>query len=110
LLPAAANPKERRRYDSKCKELTKQLEQKVVYCNKLLPYGQLPGRVQPSIDQLKSQQFCWVEEYAGVRMHSYSLCAPQGCEDHPQRMFKGPAQPAKFAAAKAWFYVTVVRC
>jgi hypothetical protein len=66
LLPAAANPKERRRYDSKCKELTKQLEQKVVYYNKLLPYGQLPGRVQPSIDQLKSQQFCWVEEYAGV--------------------------------------------
>jgi hypothetical protein len=61
----AALPKERRRYDSQCKELTKQLEQKVAQYNKLLPYGQLPGRTRPSMDDLKSQRFCWVEEYAG---------------------------------------------
>jgi hypothetical protein len=53
--------------------LTKQLEQKVLYYNKLLPYGQLPGRVQPSIDDLKSQRFCWVEEYAGVLMAAHIL-------------------------------------
>ncbi|WIA38925.1 hypothetical protein OEZ86_005078 [Tetradesmus obliquus] len=61
----AARPKERRRYDAKCKELAKQLEQKVAQYNKLLPYGQLPGRAQTIMSDLRSQRFCWVEEYAG---------------------------------------------
>jgi hypothetical protein len=62
---SAARPKERRRYDAKCKELAKQLEQKVAQYNKLLPYGQVPGRAQPIMSDLRSQRFCWVEEYAG---------------------------------------------
>lgn len=65
IVWSAARPKERRRYDAKCKELAKQLEQKVAQYNKLLPYGQLPGRAQPIMSDLRSQRFCWVEEYAG---------------------------------------------
>lgn len=78
MLPAAcalfaALPKERRRYDSKCKELTKLLQQKVAQYSNLLPFGELPGRIPPCMNDLQRQQFCWVEEYAGVCRRALSM-------------------------------------
>lgn len=58
----AAVPKERRRYSSKCTDLIKQVETKVLQYNLLLPHGQCTR--QPAVlEDVRQCTFAWIEEY-----------------------------------------------
>ena len=55
-------PKERRRYASKCTDLVKQLEAKVLQYTTLLPFGQR-ARQPVVLADIRQCSFAWMEEY-----------------------------------------------
>jgi hypothetical protein len=80
LVAHAALPKERQRHNKKCKELVVALGQRVEQYNALvleynrgLPPGSANVRSTTNLEDVRKQQFCWVNEY------SCKLGAGVGC-------------------------------
>jgi hypothetical protein len=73
LLCAAALPKERKRYNKKCTEITKNLSKPVSQYDLLVEqYNAIPHQQQPlqptTLEAVKSQEFCLVNESAGEHL------------------------------------------
>jgi hypothetical protein len=69
----AALPKERKRYNKKCTEITKNLSKLVAQYNLLVEqYNAIPHQQHPlqptTLDAVKRQEFCWVNESAGEHL------------------------------------------
>jgi hypothetical protein len=69
-VSTAALPKERKRYNKKCTEITKNLSKLVSQYNLLVEqYNAIPHQQQPlqptTLDAVKKQEFSWVNENAG---------------------------------------------
>lgn len=64
VLAFAALPKERKRFNKKCTEITKNLAKLVTQYNLLVDqYNAIPQQQQPlqpaTLDAVKKQEFCW---------------------------------------------------